>query len=156
MRFCFRSWFAFRTPKWIKQISDKKYRDNEEALNRAADLNPETTKLFCPDRKQRMAARCLLLQRRCFEEWLPRRTLGDDECCWYPEGELLEDRTLGDEWGFKLKGDKRLQWKRIRSNFCPAFISDVIATPTPMGGMDAAPASIASSTESTKQQNRFL
>ena len=46
-----------------------------------------------------------------------------------------------------------LQWKRIRSDFCPALFSE---NPTRLskGGMDAAPASIAFSTESTTQQNR--
>ena len=53
MRFCFRAWFAFRTPKCLREISYKKFWDEdfEEVLNRAADLNPETAKQFCPDRK---------------------------------------------------------------------------------------------------------
>ena len=92
-----------------------------------------------------------------FEKWLPKRTLGNGKCGWYPEGEWPEVRTLGDECGFKLRGDKRFAMEKNPLRFWPCFVQREPDKAVGEGRMDEAPASIASSTESTThEQNRFL
>ena len=68
----------------------------------------------------------------------------------------MEDSTLGDEWGFKLRGDKHFAMEKNPLRFLPCFDQREPDKAVKKGGMDAAPASIASSTESTTQQNRFF
>ena len=76
----------------------------------AAHPDPAIAKNVCPDRKRRMTARRLVLRRKLFKKWLK-----------VPEGELLEDRTLGDEWGFKLRGDRRFAMEKNPLRFLPCF-----------------------------------